>query len=107
MFKNLFSIKGRIRRTEYGISLIFIAILYLVIFPFVSAKGGKCSIRALLYLPLFWLLIAQGAKRCHDRGHSGWWQLIPFYFDELIFNKGDKGTNEYGENPKAKGLNIK
>lgn len=39
-------------------------------------------------------------------GHNGWWQLIPFYLMELIFYKGYKGANEYGENPKAR-LNNK
>lgn len=106
MFKNPLSLKGRIRRKEYAVSLIVIATLYFIIFPYVTAKDGEWTLRVLLYLPLLWVLVAQGTKRCHDRGHNGWWQFIPFYFMELIFNKGDKGANEYGVNPKA-GLNNK
>lgn len=99
MFKSPLSFKGRIQRTEYNISLIIIAVLYFLIFPYVTAHGTGWTMRALLYLPLLWLLIAQNAKRCHDRGHNGWWQLLPFYFMELIFNKGNKGANEYGDDP--------
>jgi signal peptidase I len=43
------------------------------------------------------LEISQGAKRCHDLGVSGYWQLIPFYIAVLIFTKGDIHDNEYGK----------
>ena len=48
---------------------------------------------------LLWFFIAQGAKRCHDIGKSGWWILLPFYFIWLCFAKGDECENEYGEVP--------
>lgn len=48
-----------------------------------------------------WFLLAQGAKRCHDRGNSGWWQLIPFYYLWMFFADGEIGDNEYGTNPKG------
>jgi uncharacterized membrane protein YhaH (DUF805 family) len=49
-------------------------------------------------------MLAQGAKRCHDRGNSGIWQIIPFYGLWMLFADGDLGRNEYGANPK--GLNY-
>ena len=58
------------------------------------------SLIILSFIPLLWFLIAQGAKRCHDRGNSGWYQLIPFYVFWLLFADGESGKNEYGLNPK-------
>jgi uncharacterized membrane protein YhaH (DUF805 family) len=54
-----------------------------------------------LQLPLLWFYLAQGAKRCHDLGNSGWWQLIPFYGVFLLFQNSEPGVNKYGYNPKA------
>lgn len=55
----------------------------------------------LVYIPLIWFLIAQGAKRSHDRGNSGWYQIIPFYILWLLFADSESGGNEYGLNPKG------
>jgi len=54
----------------------------------------------LVFIPLLWFLWAQGSKRSHDLGHSGWFQLIPFYILWLIFVKGDDGINVYGLSPR-------
>ncbi len=96
MFKTPFSFNGRIRRTEYGISFI----IYLVVISIIGALADSAGILAVLYIPLLWFLWAQGAKRCHDVGHNGWWQIIPLYFFWLLFEDGMKEKNEYGVNPK-------
>ena len=62
---------------------------------------GMLSI--VMFIPLIWFLIAQGAKRCHDRGNSGWFQLIPFYGLWMLFADSITGENEYGPNPKGIG----
>ena len=49
------------------------------------------------YLFYFYLCLTVGAKRCHDLGHSGWFQLIPFYVFVMLFSSGDDEGNEYGE----------
>ncbi|WEK17436.1 MAG: DUF805 domain-containing protein [Candidatus Pedobacter colombiensis] len=104
MFKNPFSFEGRIRRLEYGLSyLIYIAAAIFIGFILGSLGFEKESMNMLLFLlllPAIYFLIAQGAKRCHDRGNSGWWQLIPFYALVMIFGEGDPFENEYGQNPK-------
>lgn len=103
MFKNPFSFNGRIRRLEYGLSCLIYIIVALA-FDF-TIYGNKITsvLLILILIPLAWFLIAQGAKRCHDRGNSGWYQLIPFYALWMLFADGDPGNNEYGPNPKGIG----
>lgn len=101
MFKEPFSFDGRIRRTEFGLSyLIYIAGALII-----SVIAGilDLPILGLAFLPLVWFMLAQGAKRCHDRGNSGWYQLIPFYGLWMLFADSDPGENEYGPNPKGIG----
>jgi uncharacterized membrane protein YhaH (DUF805 family) len=108
MFKTPFSFEGRIRRTEYGITVIIYAIFVVIlnVLPSAMASGGASAgifgiIFLVLLIPMLWLLYAQGAKRCHDVGKSGWWQIIPFYVFVLLFQDGVEGSNEYGANPKS------
>jgi uncharacterized membrane protein YhaH (DUF805 family) len=109
MFKNPFSFEGRIRRTEYGLShLMAIIGLYTMAFVFgligsalnVADDSLEASL-VLIYIPYLWFIWAQGAKRCHDLGNNGWWQLIPFYGFWLLFHDGQPGPNQYGDNPKG------
>ncbi len=102
MFQNPFSFDGRIRRTEYGISFI-IYVIAAVIVNVIMESGGGAAIIGLAYIPMLWFFWAQGAKRCHDRGNSGWYQIIPFYGFWMLFADSDNGVNEYGENPKGIG----
>ena len=87
MFKRPFSFRGRIRRLEYGISIIifwifseFIPHLYKVvcIYYYNSEESAVALIFLIceliifcVFIVLFWFSLAQGAKRCHDLGHSG------------------------------------
>ncbi len=98
MFSNPFSFEGRIRRTEYGISFIIVVIVNTFLNAMVAT--GEVPLIGLAYIPTLWFLWAQGAKRCHDIGNNGWWQIIPFYVFWLIFASGDSGINQYGRNPK-------
>jgi uncharacterized membrane protein YhaH (DUF805 family) len=102
MFKNPFSFEGRIRRTEYGLSVIIYAIPAAII-NVIGEAGDGAAIIFLAYIPLLWFFWAQGAKRCHDRGNSGWYQIIPFYGLWMLFADSDNGINEYGPNPKGIG----
>ncbi|WP_110831595.1 DUF805 domain-containing protein [Pedobacter nutrimenti] len=112
MFKNPFSFEGRIRRLEYWLSFlcymlysivvgIIIGMLsYMQIIPPMDddKMDGVLFIAA---LPVFYFIIAQTAKRCHDRGDSGWWMIVPLYGFWMLFADGDIGDNEYGPNPKG------
>lgn len=100
MFAAPFSFDGRIRRKEYGISLIIFYFLYVAIAGVALKSRSSSSVFGLAYIPLIWFAIAQGAKRCHDRNNSGWYQLIPFYGLWMLFADGDAQTNNFGNSPK-------
>jgi len=109
MFQNPFSFEGRIRRLEYGLSIllyflyIIAAVVILAALGFIDATESKKNTLS-IYLacsPAIYFMIAQSAKRCHDRGNSGWWQLIPLYGFLLLFLDSEVGDNEYGPNPKG------
>ncbi len=105
MFKNAFSFDGRIRRSEYFITrLIFIFILIIVIsISSLISEIFPAILIFILVIPSIWFLIALGTKRCHDRGNSGWFQLIPFYGLVMVFGDSEIVDNEYGPNPKGIG----
>lgn len=105
MFKNPFSFNGRIRRLEFCLSYALYWV-FLIGIQEITEYNEIAGILGLLALPLFWFLLAQGAKRCHDRGNSGWYQIIPFYIFWLVFADGDEGENEYGINPKGIGNRL-
>lgn len=101
MFSSPFSFKGRIRRTEYGISLIIVTFINFFMSLILNSDSEEVIILYFIILiPLVWFNLAQGAKRCHDLGNSGIFQLIPLYFFWMLFSDGDKVTNEYGISPK-------
>ena len=112
MFRKAFSSEGRIGRSKYA--LVYLAYLVIsnilgVVFEtnFRTNLKDNLSIAALywvLYMASFvfctWIMLAQGAKRCHDRGNSGWYQVNPSYQLWMLFAAGDNGENAYGPDPK-------
>ena len=103
MFSNPFSFSGRIRRTEYCLTVLIYYIYYFIYSAVIEAteSTGVIIFMMLTLIPMLWLFWAQGAKRCHDRDNSGFYMLIPFYMFVMMFGKGDAGTNSYGDDPKA------
>lgn len=103
MFQHPFSFNGRIRRLEYGLSYLIYFFFYFTMSVLEENQmgAGFATIWLLLIIPMLWFLYAQGAKRCHDLGHNGWWQIIPFYFFWMLFEEGNFSSNEYGDNPKS------
>ncbi len=89
-WKHYFSFEGEIGRKEYILSVV-VAILYALIIDILPLEGQSylmTIIRLLIIVPPVWFVLAHGAKRCHNLGNSGWFQLIPFYFLWLLFAHG-------------------
>jgi uncharacterized membrane protein YhaH (DUF805 family) len=100
MIGNPFSFKGRIRRIEYAISFILFSGLFLLNITTEHFILGK-EMGGIILIPLYWLIYAQGAKRSHDIGNSGWYQIIPLYNLFILFAEPDSGPNKYGLNPRG------
>jgi uncharacterized membrane protein YhaH (DUF805 family) len=94
MFSRPFSFDGRIGRLEYFLSwLLYNGLLVGSIF---IADYAGSEMWNLLVIPAIWFTLAQGAKRCHDLGSNGFFQIIPFYFFWMVFARGEEGNNDYG-----------
>ena len=105
---------GRSQRSEYWFYILIYMILYIVL-SVIDAVLGLYSNHAqigllsgLLALVLFIPSIAVAARRLHDTGRTGWWQLIAFIpligiIVLIVFLASDSepGTNKYGPNPKG------
>lgn len=101
--RKFFSFKGRINRAEMWITGIVYGIingiLQFVIDNAYDVNASLMVLWLLIYGITSWVLLSQGAKRCHDLGHNGWWQLIPFYVIWMYFVKGESESNKYGNPP--------
>jgi uncharacterized membrane protein YhaH (DUF805 family) len=102
MFKNPFSFEGRIHRAEYGLTILLFTICVLSVI-ILMIETHFPVLFATFFIPLLWFCWAQSAKRCHDLGKSGWWQIIPFYVFILLLVDGQSRTNQYGYDPRSTG----
>jgi len=105
MFKKPFSFKGRIRRLEFGLSIVIGVISIFLLFFLTKINNFLDGILILLIIAWYWFQLSQGTKRCHDIGNNGWCQFIPFYVLWMIFEDSNPGLNKYGKNPKGIGNN--
>lgn len=53
-------------------------------------------------LVTMWIYVTTMVRRCHDRGKSRWFILIPLYFLLLYVLPAQKEGNEFGPNPRDK-----
>ena len=94
MFSSPYNPTGRISRTEYVIT----AVLY-VAADLLLRRHLEGSALAICDIALSVFFFMQGAKRCHDVGISGWWQIIPVTWLWLLVARGHSGHNDYGAPP--------
>lgn len=106
MRRLLLSFRGRIARTAFWWSGIWLGLAFLVLFVFLQAVAGYGA-TLLLYPPLFWIGAALAVKRLHDRAKPAWWLLVllvpvlgPLWlFIDLGLRRGTPGENPYGPDP--------
>ncbi len=96
---------GRARRKEYWMYILFYIIFYIVA-AVLDGFMGSMILTAVLSLGLLVPSIAIAARRLHDTGRSGWWQLIALIpvigsIVLIVFLAQDSHEeNAYGPNPK-------
>lgn len=96
---SIFSFTGRAKRSEYWAVNFPIAIIGRMsdMIPEDAYENLAVSIGVIiLAILMIWIGLATNARRCHDLGHNGFWQLIPFYGIWMAFVKGEEVANEYG-----------
>jgi uncharacterized membrane protein YhaH (DUF805 family) len=105
--------KGRARRKEFWMDILFYIII-MVVLGIVdgiigASMGGGIGILTLIYLLAMLVpTLAVTVRRLHDIGKSGWWYfitLVPLiggiWLIVLLVTDSQPGTNAWGPNPKA------
>lgn len=101
---NIFSFKGRAQRSEYWAVRIPVIIFSRMgeLIPESAYDNPALSIGIVILSVLaLWIYLATNTRRCHDLGHNGLWQLIPFYGIWMGFVAGQSEDNEYNIEPDA------
>ncbi|GLH82372.1 hypothetical protein SSBR45G_72810 [Bradyrhizobium sp. SSBR45G] len=99
----LFSFDGRVGRSAYWLGLLLpLMLMFIVVTAIVPPLAFNSAV---LWLSLLaaWPALAIGAKRCHDRDRSGWYQLVGLVplvgqillLIELGFRRGTDGPNRF------------
>ncbi len=70
---------GRARRKEFWMFILFY-IIFSIVVGIVDSIIGSQVLTLIYSLGLFVPSLAIGARRLHDTGRSGWWQLLFYLF---------------------------
>jgi uncharacterized membrane protein YhaH (DUF805 family) len=105
VFKKYATFQGRARRPEFWWFVLFNigASILLSIIEVMLGMGDVAPISTIFSLAILIPSIAVAARRLHDIGRSGWWQLIGLipligWIVMIIWcaKKGDEHPNDYG-----------
>jgi uncharacterized membrane protein YhaH (DUF805 family) len=106
VFTQYVGFSGRARRSEFWWYTLFYVLLG-VVMNVVNRAMGSNVLGLLVGLAVILPSLAVGARRLHDTGRTGWWQLLGLtivgFIVLIIFWVGDSqpGQNQYGPNPKG------
>lgn len=108
VLKNYARFQGRARRKEYWMFFL-INFIITILLEILAAASDAFSILFLLYtIAVILPSLAVGARRLHDTGKTGWWQLLPLIpiiggIVLIVFfcQDSQEDDNTYGPNPKV------
>ena len=110
-FNKYVDFNGRARRSEFWWWALFTFLLGIVASIIDAVLGtrngsGTGLIGSIVNLAVLLPSLAVGARRLHDTGRSGWWQLlwivicIGWIFLIIWYVQDSQGDNKYGPSPK-------
>lgn len=106
--KDIFNYKGRSSRKAYWmfflLALVFATVINLILLVLASfISEYLIFLSGIVYIYIFFGLLALQVRRFHDLNYSYWLVFIPFYNIYLSilasFVRGTEGPNNYGEDP--------
>lgn len=104
--KQYAAFSGRATRKEYWMYILFYVIFY-ILFAVVDNALNMMLFTTIFSVALLIPSLSVAARRLHDTGRSGWWQLIALIpligtIILIVFLAQDShdDENEYGLNPK-------
>ena len=112
VLRNYFNFEGRARRKEYWMFVLvnlIVGIVRGIVDSVLHTRttSGIGIVGSLYSLAVLVPSIAVGARRLHDIGRSGWWQLIGLvpilgWIVLIVWaaTAGDSGSNRFGPDPK-------
>jgi uncharacterized membrane protein YhaH (DUF805 family) len=75
-----FSFQGRTNRQQYWLTVLALAGIMIVAGVLVGAMSAMTELVWVILVPVlaayFWVVLALGARRLHDRNKSVWWLLL-------------------------------
>ena len=91
---------GRATRTEFWLFILIHCIILMALILVFSLLFGDLGVIILLVYALATYIptLAVGARRLHDIGRSGWWQLIGIVAF-IMWMLPSEGNNKYGPRP--------
>jgi uncharacterized membrane protein YhaH (DUF805 family) len=104
---NYANFEGRARRSEFWYFTLVNFIVAVILSIIASIAGFVIYLYYIYALAVLVPSIAVGIRRLHDLGKSGWFYLLAFvplvniYILVLFCTEGDRGSNEFGPDPKG------
>ncbi len=91
--------EGRARRAEYWYYFLFSTIISYGLL-YIGIQIGIPLLSSIFSFGTLLPAIGVAIRRMHDTNHSGWFILVPIYNLILLCTDGDRGPNQYGDDPK-------
>ena len=115
-FSKYATFAGRSQRSEYWyfalfvILFIFFIAIVEIVFGIEQKEDELTLLQSVFIFAIIVPSLSVGARRLHDVGKSGWWQLInivpivgPFILLYFLVQDSQPTENEYGPCPKSNG----